>query len=69
MKFSNWFFGGEKNPPQRAGYIPKEMDESWKTHPSSPFTAFLSGYPQMCPRSVLGDPEKRPKLPSLPECP
>ena len=69
MKFFNWFYGGEKNPPERAGYIPKEMDESWKTHPSSPFSEFLSGYPSVLPQSAPADPGKPPKMPDLPECP
>ena len=69
MGFWNWFLGGEKNPPERAGYVPKEMDESWREHPSSPFTSFLYGVGLIRPQFPPAGTERLPKPLDPPECP
>lgn len=59
-KILDWLLGGSKNPPKRAGYQPPKVDESWRTHPGSPFTSFLYGVFGPSEASPPGAPEKPP---------
>ncbi len=63
-QWTNWWLGCKPNPPKNNPTMVPWGDESWRNHPSKPFTLLLfpSGH-EGHPASVLVDTEQHPMPP------